>query len=137
MKLVLGVLIATFVFSVAASAAPIFMGKFVLPEEVHWNHAVLPAGEYTIRMDSANSYAVLRSTRTNQLFYTGMPTAANVEKGGASLTITYFGNERKVRSLNLPELGRTLVFDSLTRTEKETLAKAGQTETIPVIAARK
>ena len=43
--LLLGVLIATFVFTAAANAQPSFAGKFTLPYEVRWGQAVLPAGD--------------------------------------------------------------------------------------------
>ena len=51
-KLALGVLFATCVVTSVANAQSTFAGKVTLPYEVHWNHAVLPAGEYSIRMDS-------------------------------------------------------------------------------------
>src|ERR1700692_1527144 len=69
-KLILGVLIATCAFTAAANAQPSFEGKFTLPYEVQWNHAVLPAGEYSIRMDSKGSPAVVRSMSSDKLAYT-------------------------------------------------------------------
>jgi hypothetical protein len=136
-KFVLGILIATLAFSVAASAQPVFQGRFVLPRETRWNHAVLPAGEYSIRMDSIATYAVLSSTSTNKSYYTAVPMIAQAEKGTSRLTITNLGNESRVRSMYVPQIGKTLIFDPLTATEKEMLAKAGQLDTVPLIAARK
>ena len=66
-KMILGILIATCAFASAANAQPIFVGKVTLPYEVRWNHAVLPAGEYFIRMDSKAAHVVLRSTSTGRL----------------------------------------------------------------------
>jgi hypothetical protein len=136
-KLVLGVLIATFAFGATAKAQSTFEGKFVLPHEVRWNHAVLPAGEYSIQIDSTRDPVVLHSTSTNESYFTSVPMMASGEKGAARLNITNLGNESRVRSLNVPAIGKTLIFDPLTKTEKEMLAKAGQNSTVPIITARK
>ena len=65
------------------------------------------------------------------------PIISDGEKGPACLIVTASGNERRVRSLNLPELGQSLTFEPLTSTEREMFAKAGQIDTVPVIIARK
>jgi hypothetical protein len=136
-KLILGVLIATFAFTAAANAQGAFAGKFVLPEEVHWNHAVLPAGEYYIEMRSADSPIVIHSTSAKKSFFTGKPTMGDLQKGSAHLTITVHGNERRVSSVSLPQINQTLIFQPLTKAEMESMAKAGQIETIPVFTAQK
>ena len=136
-KFVLGVLIATLAFGAAAKAQPVYEGKFVLPHEVRWNHAVLPAGEYSIQIDSTREPVVLRSASTNESYYASVPIMADTEKGAARLNITNLGNESRVRSMNVPQIGKTLIFDPLTATEKEMLAKAGQNSTVPIITARK
>lgn len=137
LKLVLGLLMATCVYAAAASPQPSFVGKFTLPYEVQWNHSVLPAGEYSIEVDTQGMPAVLRSTSTGKAVYTSIPTHANIENGPSALTITNKGNERRVRSVNLPAIGMSLVFDPLTKTEREMFAKAGHIDTLPVISARK
>lgn len=137
LKLLLSVLIATFVFTAAANAQPTFVGKFTLPYEVHWDGAVLPAGEYSIRMDSAAGPAVIRWASGSREVYTRFRIIANSEKGGAYLTLTIQGNERRVRSVNLPELGESVIFAPLTKTEREMFAKAGQLDIVPVVSAKK
>jgi hypothetical protein len=136
-KLILGALIATCVFTAAANAQPSFEGKFTLPYEVHWNHAVLPAGEYSIQVDSKGLPTVLHSTSTGKSAYTAVPVIAIGEKGAACLTVTIRGNERRVRSVNLPQIGMSLIFDPLTKKEREMFAKAGQIEAVPVVTAQK
>jgi hypothetical protein len=136
-KLILGVLFATCVFTAAANAQSSFEGKFTLPYEVHWNHAVLPAGEYAIRVDSKGAPVLLSSTSGNRSAYTGIPIISPSEKGAACLTVTTRGNERRVRSMNLPEIGASLVFEPLTKKEREMFAKAGQIDSVPVIIAQK
>ncbi len=136
-KLILGVLIATCVFTAAANAQPSFEGKFTLPYEVHWSHTVLPAGEYAIQVDEKGMPVVLRSTSSYRSVNTGIPIPAEAEKGAAFLTVTIRGNERRVRSLNLPQIGVSLIFEPLTKTEREMLAEAGQISAVPVVTAQK
>ena len=137
LRLFLGVLMATCVFTAAANAQPSFEGKFTLPYEVHWNHAVLPAGEYAIQVNSNGTPALLRSTSSSKSVFTSGPIIAHLEKGAACLTVTIRGNERRVRSMNLPEIGKALIFEPLTATEREMFAKAGQIDAVPVVIARK
>ena len=135
-KLLLSVLIATCVCTVAANAQPIFVGKFTLAHEVHWGQDVVPAGEYSIRMDSVAGPAKIMSASGDWAVYTQSPMIADSEKGGTYLTVTTEGNERRVRSLNLPELGKSMIFAPLTKSEREEIAKGGQINTVPVIAAK-
>jgi hypothetical protein len=136
-KLILGVLFATCAFTAAANAQPSFEGKFTLPYEVQWNHAVLPAGEYSIEVDAKGMPAVLHSTSSGISANTSTPIVADLEKGAARLTVTIQGNKRRVRSVNLPGIGRSLIFDPLTKTEREMFAKAGKIDAVPVMTARK
>jgi hypothetical protein len=136
-KLFAAVVLATCVFTVAANAQPSFEGKFTLPYEIHWNHAVLPAGEYSIEVDAKGMPAVLRSTSSGKSVNTNSPILADGEKGAACLTVTIRGNERRVRSVNLPQIGMSLIFEPLTQTEREMLAKAGKIDAVPVVIARK
>jgi hypothetical protein len=136
-KLILGILISSCGLTSAANAQPLFVGKVTLPYEVRWNHAVLPAGEYLIRMDSKGAPALLHSMSTGKSTYTAVPIIAAAQKGSDFVTVTMRGKERRVRSLNLPEIGQSLIFEPLTKTEREMLATAGQIDTVPVVTARK
>ena len=135
-KLFAALVLATGLFTVSAYAKTSFVAKFTLPYEVHWNHAVLPPGEYSIRMGSTGP-AIVTSASGNRSVYTAIPIISDGEKGAACLIVTASGKERRVRSLNLPELGQYLTFEPLTSTEREMLAKASQIDTVPVITARK
>jgi hypothetical protein len=137
-RLLLGVVIATFVFTAAANAQPSFAGKFTLPYEVRWGKAVLPAGDYVIRMDSTASPAKISPANGSSAgVYTEYPLVEDSHMSGVYLTITNNANERRVRSLNLPQFGKAIVFAPLTKSEREVLAKAGQINTVPVVTAKK
>lgn len=138
LKLLLGVVIATFVFTAAANAQPSFTGKFTLPYEVHWGQALLPAGSYVIRMDSTASPAKISPANGSSAgVYTEYPRVEDSHASGMYLTVTNQANQRRVRSLNLPQLGKVIVFAPLTKSERETYAKAGQINTVPVVTAKR
>src|ERR1700739_3972527 len=66
--------------SAAAANAQSVTGKLTLPYEVHWGTATLPAGEYTITMDSIDSATLVHSATNSQSFFTRMPTMDNSTK---------------------------------------------------------
>jgi hypothetical protein len=137
LKWLLSAMIASFAFAAVANAAPAFSGRFVLPQEVRWNHAVLPAGEYSIYMKSIGAPAVVHSMNSGKSYFTSSPMIAQGVTGPARLNITVRGHERRVRSLNLPEIHETLIFDPLSKPEQEQLARAENTESVPVVVAVK
>ncbi len=138
LKLAIGALIATCVYTTAANALPSFAGKFTLPYEVRWGQAVLPAGDYVIRMDTTASPAKISPADGRSAgVYTEYPLVEDSHSSGMYLTITNQENQRRVRSLNLPQLGKVIVFAPLTKSEREAYAKAGQINTVPVVSAKK
>jgi hypothetical protein len=56
-----------------AAAQNAWQGSFILPTEVHWQGAVLPAGEYTFAMDSAakSGKIVVQGKNASALIPTG------------------------------------------------------------------
>ena len=135
-KLMLGALTAAFALTTVAHAQPTFSGKFVLPQEVRWNHAILPAGEYSIEIRSLNAPAMLYSKSAHKAFYTGVPVIDRSGTGGAALRVTVRQGERVVNSLNLPGIDKTLIFEPQTKAERESTAQAGHAA-IPVVTAQK
>jgi len=137
LKLLLAVVIATCVFTAVVNAQPSYTGKFTLPHEARWGSVVLPAGSYSIMMDSPSAPALVWSANGETKMFTIPPTIADSEKGAAAITMTVNGKDRIVRSLNLPELGKSFTYKPLTKAERELFARTGQIETVPVVIARK
>jgi hypothetical protein len=137
LKLLLGMLMAISVFSAAANAQPTFAGKFTLLHEVHWGQAVLPAGQYFIRMDSMSPSASISSAKGDTIALIVSVALADNERGGTYLIVTKQGDKRTVRSLNIPEAGKMVIFAPLSRSEREAIARAGQLDTVTVASARK
>jgi len=130
------VLLATCAFAAAANAQS-FAGRFTLPFKTHWGKNVLPAGDYTMSLDSRTNVALVRSADGNTVGFTPIPIPATSHNGATALLIMVRGNERTVRSLNLPANGVSLIYTPTTNAEREILAKADQVQSVPVITAGK
>lgn len=130
------ILTATLALAVTANAQSAWQGKFTLPYEVHWNHAILPAGNYTITMESKHAPAIIRAANGTRSVYTGAPVVLGREAGGASLLITTRSGQRTVRSMNAPLLGVSFVFQAIPKSERETLAKEGALDSVPVLVTQ-
>jgi hypothetical protein len=135
-KVLAVVLLAACAFAAGVNAQT-FAARFTLPFEVHWGKNVLPAGEYSISMDSPSNVALVRSRNGKTAFNTPIPIRANSDKGPTALVVMVRGNERSVRSLNLPARGVSLIYQPATSAEREMLAKADLVKAAPVIPAGK
>jgi phosphoheptose isomerase len=136
-RLTFVLVIAAGIFTGTANAQPTFAGKFTLPYEVHWGRAILPAGNYLIRMDSTTAVATVTSTNGNMTVFTQSRTVADSREPECMLTISTNGNERKVRTLNLPEARKVVIFAPYTRNEREALVKGGNISTLSIVTAEK
>lgn len=128
--------VLTLISVAGANAQAVFAANFTLPHAVRWGQTRLPAGDYSIRFSSFHSPATIHSMDGKIAAFVLIGTRQDNENG-PSLTIVTRGNERKVASLNLPQAGVSLVYTPMTTAERETLAKAKQVETIPLVAAKK
>ena len=121
----------------AAANAGSFSGSFTLPFEVHWGRAVLPPGNYKITLNASTNVAQVRSVDGKIASFTSVPITNSSEKGATALSILVRGNQRVVRSLNLPRQGMSLIYVPETNAEREILAKADGVLTVPVAIAGK
>jgi len=122
--------------AVAANAQTYFQGKFQLTTETRWGKAVLPAGQYSFTMDSVQSPIVIHSEDGKTSAMARAEVTNQPALGGSYIVITGSGRERRVRSMNLPQVECSLVFKPLTERERETL-DAHASQTIPVQLAQK
>jgi len=79
-RLFAAVLLATCVFAGAANAETMAI-KFNLPFEVHWGKNLLPAGEYSVTMDSSANVGLVRSANGKVAIYTPIPIKAYSRTG--------------------------------------------------------
>src|SRR5258708_8597789 len=129
------VLLGTCAFAAAAKAQT--MAAFTLPFEVHWGKNVLPAGYYSISVNSLSNVGLVRSRNGKTAFYTPIPITERSNKPATALLVMATGNERVVRSLNLPARGVSLIYPPATSAEREMFAKADREKVVPVITAGK
>jgi len=130
------VLLATCGFAASANAQGL-SARFTLPYEVHWGKNILPAGSYAIHFGSTANVAVIQSANGETAVFAPVPIKASSEKGPAAIFVMVRGNERMVRSLNLPARGVSFIYKPETNAERELLAKADQVVAVPVITAVK
>ena len=131
------VLLATCAFAASANAQTTLAAKFTLPFEAQWGKKILPAGAYTISMDSFEGVALVRSATGKTVCFTPIPIRATSHSGNTALFVMVRGNERLIRSLNLPARGISLIYPPTTSAQREMLAEADQVKTVPVITAGK
>jgi len=135
-RLFAAVLLATCAFAAAADAQS-YSAKFTLPYEVHWGKNVLLPGNYTIRMNLPANVALIQSVDGKTAAFTPVPITTSSDQGATAISVMVRGNERLVRSLNLPARGIALIYSPTTSAEREMIAKADEVLTVPVITAGK
>jgi len=110
----------------AASAQEPVQGKFTLTHGVHWQNAVVPAGDYRFAFDSDGVGGVLKLSRLNGaaggyfFLVQEMEQAKSGELSALVLGSSVSGSY--VSAMQLPEFGLTLRFASPSRHEKEIAA---------------
>jgi hypothetical protein len=84
-------------------------------------------------MDSVQGPIVIQAVNGKASAMAVAQTSDSAAPGGSYILITA---DRQVRSMNLPQLGISLVFNRLTKRERETLY-ASASHTVPVQLAQK
>jgi|GEM_PF-1113032 len=122
------------------NATPLFQGKFSLPYEVRWGKAILPAGEYRLRVDhvTTNTFVTIEQAKSGKKV--AMVLSFIVEddkntKDGSALLIASKGGQRIVHSLKLAELGEVFIYDPALARGQGTI-EARKTQAVPVVAAK-
>jgi hypothetical protein len=123
--------------TVAANAQASLHSKFQLTSQTRWGKAVLPAGEYSLTIESAAQpmRIVIQSADGKTGAMAVAASSFDSAPGGSYLVITGTGAAREVRSMNLPQLGTSLIYKPLTQRERETLY-AHVSQTVPVQMAK-
>jgi hypothetical protein len=140
-KLLVAALVATCLFAgIARAQSPRFVGKVTLPFDVRWGDHVLPPGEYMLRIDTIASpvRAIVQAENGKRQWVSVSTTVlADNEKGTSALFLTKVGNQYRVRTMNVAELGKLLIYEPFTKREQQILNEKRETQAVPIIAAKK
>lgn len=131
--LTLGLLITLLCASVA-QAAPLYRGKFTLPYAVRWGQAVLPAGEYQLKLRDvqARVFVVIQDAKSGKEIAYLAPVTNSEVQGTSALLIANDGDQRVVHSLRLAELSKAFIFEpALARDARD----FGEAHTIQILLA--
>ncbi len=123
---------------VGANAQTTLSGKVQFPNAVRWGKSVLPAGEYALTIPSAERpvRVLIHSMDGKTAAIALAEIISDPKPGGSYIVTTGSGSDQLVRSMNLPQLGFSLVYAPLTAREHETLY-ASSSHTLPVQTAGK
>jgi hypothetical protein len=114
-----------------ASAQEMAHGSFTLTHDVHWQNAVVPAGDYRFSLDSQGVSGVLMlsklsGTRTGFLLMVH-DTEETKASDRSRLILESTPQGSYVSAMQLPELGLTLKFRVPSSTPEKQMAKAAAT----------
>jgi hypothetical protein len=129
-------LLATSLFAGSANAQSAFKGKFTLSQETRWGHAVLPAGDYVVKLDNnIPNMLVIRDAKSGRgVAYEPVSIREDSAEGGSALLIGTRGSQRVVHSFRVAELGETFVYDR--ELSRRAVEEANSTETVTVLEAK-
>jgi hypothetical protein len=123
--------------AVGANAQNALSGKVQFPSEVRWGKAILPAGEYSLSIPSMQRpVRMFINSMDGKVGAIALADPSDVKPGGSYIFITGTGSDRQVRSVNLPQLGVSLVYAPLTARERERL-HASVSQTLAIHMTRK
>ena len=125
--------------SASLANAQEYEGKFTLPFEARWGGAVLPAGDYTFRVNPSEPPCMVSVSQGQQivaLILTSSTTRGEVA-GSSALIAVHSAGSSHIRALQLAEAGVVLEY-SPPKAERQLLAQQPVLfQRMPVIAAGK
>ena len=126
--------------SVAAAAPAAFQGKFKLSREVRWGKAVLPPGEYLLRVEyGPKTLVTIGEAKSGKAiaFLVSLASEGNKDrKEESALLIGTRDGRPTVHSLRLTELDVVLLFDPALA-HGRAVEEASKTQAVPVLALKK
>jgi hypothetical protein len=115
-------------FVPATAAQSTAHGKFTLPHDVHWQNALVPAGDYRFSLEGGGPISVLTLTkmsgaRTGFLFLVNDVEDANASDA-SKLVLESTASGSYVSAMQLPQFGMTLHFLVPVEAEEKQIPKA-------------
>jgi hypothetical protein len=125
LRFVLGVALVGCLFATTAQAQSGFEGKFTLTNEVHWRAAVLPPGDYSLKLDTARRMIVLSDAHTNKpLALESVKVDSDAQNRDSQMVVEAQGNQRVVTSARLAGLGEVFRSAHVSKASRGTTEEA-------------
>jgi hypothetical protein len=106
--------------AVPASAQLVCKGSFTLSQEVHWQTATLPPGDYTFEMQSlASPYRIILKGPNGSSFISAVVANEEADNDQSMLVVEHRGGRSTISELRLSTIGRTLRY-AVPKAPKET-----------------
>jgi hypothetical protein len=123
--------------TIPAAAQDVCAGSFTLTQEVRWQGATLPAGDYTFSMKSvaAPSQIILHGPN-GYAFVSAIVADSDSRSDRSVMTIEHRGGQSVVRELYLAPIGRSLKYSAPKVPKDQELAQ-GPVTTEQVLVAMK
>lgn len=120
----------------ASQAQTIYKGSFTLAQDVRWQNATMPAGDYTFKVES--------TTRSKPILVTGpagtvfqLPLVTEQTKIGdqSKLILEWRGDSLCVREMDLAQVGLNIVYHVPKATQNDKLLAKAHTGTQEILIA--
>jgi hypothetical protein len=106
-------------------------GKFTLPHDVHWQKALVPAGDYKFSLESDGNSRMLMLSKISGgrtgflLMVQDSDDTIATGSGPGQLVLETTAEGSYVSVMQLPEFGMTLHFATPARSTEKSIARAG------------
>jgi hypothetical protein len=124
--------------AVHAQSTMRFVGSFTLPCEANWAGAVLPAGDYTMKLASLSKDSFIRvdAVRGNASAY--IPQWSTADKVGDKnvILLTVAGERCVVRALNLADLNMEIIYKPISKKEMASLESGKPGRMLALVVAK-
>ena len=129
----LGLLSVGFAAS-ASQAQTIYKGSFTLAQDVRWQNATMPAGDYTFKVNSTTrSKPILVTGPNGTVFQLPLVTEQTNIGDQSKLILEWRGDELHVREMDLAQVGLNILYHVPKETENDKLLAKAHTGTQEVL----
>ena len=118
----------------ASQAQPIYKGSFTLAQDIRWQNATMPAGDYTFTVQSTTrSKPILVTGPNGTIFQLPLVTSQTNIGAQSKLILEWRGDNLCVRELDLAQVGLNIVYHMPKAAENDKLLAKAHTATQEIL----